>query len=122
MEPVAQYFQIGGFLYSNNLPANAHANGNADRNFLIPPTIEAVTLDGGAFNVRQRNNSVDLAASYVSRQRFRSFVQITGDYRDRDVMSGWSASNPKTNAWLVTEGWADLNPPFCPNSVPVRPG
>ncbi|PYX49605.1 MAG: hypothetical protein DMG76_36940 [Acidobacteria bacterium] len=60
-EPIAQYFQIGDFLYSNNLPANPHGNGYADPNFLIPPTIEAVTLDGELFNVRQGNNSVDLA-------------------------------------------------------------
>jgi hypothetical protein len=26
-EPIAQYFQIGDFLYSNNLPANPHPNG-----------------------------------------------------------------------------------------------
>jgi hypothetical protein len=69
----------------------------------LPPTIEAVTVDGGAFNVRQGNNSVDLAASYVPRERFNSFVQITGDYRDADVMAGWSPSNPKTNAWLALE-------------------
>jgi hypothetical protein len=74
-EPIAQYFQIRDFLYPNNLPANAHGNGYADPNFLIPPTIEAVTIDGGAFNVRGGNNSVDLAASYVPRERFNSFVQ-----------------------------------------------
>ncbi|MGB7844116.1 MAG: TonB-dependent receptor [Candidatus Acidiferrum sp.] len=102
-EPIAQFFQIGDFLYPNNLPANAHGNGYADPNFLIPTTIEAVTVDGGAFNVRQGNNSVDLAASYVPRQRFNSFVQITGDYRDADVIAGWSPSNPKTNAWLAME-------------------
>ena len=102
-EPIAQYFQIGDFLYPNNLPANAHGNGYADPNFLIAPTIEAVTVDGGAFNVRQGNNSVDLAASYVPRERFNSFVQITGDYRDADVMAGWSPPNPKTNAWLAIE-------------------
>jgi hypothetical protein len=102
-EPIAQYFQIGDFLYPNNLPANAHGNGYADPNFLIPPTIEAVTVDGGAFNVREGNNSVDLAASYVPRQRFNSFVQISGDYRDVDVMAGWSSSNPKTDAWLAME-------------------
>lgn len=102
-EPIAQYFQIGDFLYPNNLPANAHGNGYADPNFLIPPTIEAVTVDGGAFNVRQGNNSVDLAASYVPREHFNSFVQLTSDYRDADVMAGWSPSNPKTNAWLAME-------------------
>jgi len=47
-EPIAQFFQIGNFLYPNNLPANAHGNGYADPNFLIPPIIEAVTVDGGA--------------------------------------------------------------------------
>lgn len=102
-EPIAQYFQIGAFLYPNNLPANAHGNGYADPNFLIPPTIEAVTVDGGAFNVRQGNNSVDLAASYAPRERFNSFAQITGDYRDADVIAGWSPSHPNTNAWLAME-------------------
>jgi len=47
-EPIAQFFQIGDFLYPNNLPANAHGNGYADPNFLIPPTIEAVTVNGGS--------------------------------------------------------------------------
>ncbi len=102
-EPIAQFFQIGNFLYPNNLPANAHGNGYADPNFLIPPTIEAVTVDGGAFNVREGNNSVDLAASYVPRQRVSSFLQITGDYRDADVMAGWSPKNPQTNAWIAAE-------------------
>lgn len=103
-EPIAQYFQIGDFLYPNNLPANAHGNGYADPNFLIPPVIEAVSIDGGAFNVRQGNNSVDLAASYVARQRLASFVQLTGDYRDADVVAGWSPRNPVTNAWIALEG------------------
>lgn len=102
-EPVAQYFQIGNFLYPNNLPANAHGNGYADPNFLIPPTIEAVTVDGGAFDVRQGNHSVDLAAAYVPRPRLSSFVQVTADYRDADLMAGWSARNPATNAWVAVE-------------------
>ena len=33
-EPIAQFFQIGNFLYPNNLPANAHGNGYADPNTL----------------------------------------------------------------------------------------
>ena len=68
-EPIAQYFQIGDFLFPNNLPANAHGNGYSDPNVLIPPIIEAVTIDGGAFNVREGNNAVDLAADYVPRRR-----------------------------------------------------
>jgi hypothetical protein len=102
-EPIAQFFQIGNFLYPNNLPANAHGNGYADPNFLIPPIIEAVTVDGGAFNVREGNNSVDLAASYVPRQRVSSFLQLTGDYRDADLMAGWNSPNPQTNAWIAAE-------------------
>ena len=102
-EPIAQFFQIGNFLNPNNLPANAHGNGYADPNFLIAPVIEAVTVDGGAFNVREGNNAVDLAASYVPTQRLNDFVQVTGDYRDADVVAGWSPENPNTNSWVAAE-------------------
>jgi hypothetical protein len=102
-EPIAQYFQIGNFLYPNNLPANAHGNGYADPNFLIAPVIEAVTVDGGAFNVREGNNAVNLAASYVPTQRLNDFVQLTGDYRDADVVAGWSPKNLNTDAWVGAE-------------------
>ncbi len=102
-ESIAQYFQIGDFLYPNNLPANAHGNGYADPNVLIPPTIEAVTVNGGAFDVRQGNNSVDLAASYLPRQRLITFAQLTADYRDLDLTAGWSPRNPETNGWVGLE-------------------
>ena len=102
-EPIAQFFQIGNLLYPNNLPANAHGNGYADPNTLIPLTIDGVTVDGGAFNVREGNNSIDLAATYIPRQRFNSFFQLTGDYRDADLIAGWSPSNPQTNAWIAAE-------------------
>jgi hypothetical protein len=102
-EPIAQFFQISNFLYPNNLPANAHGNGYADPNFLIPLTIEGVTVDGGAFNVREGNNAVDLAAAYIPRQRLNSFLQLTGDYRDADLIGGWTPSNPQTNAWIAGE-------------------
>jgi hypothetical protein len=102
-EPIAQFFQISNFLFPNNLPANAHGNGYSDPNVLITPVIEGVTVDGGAFNVREGNHSIDLAASYVPRPRFHDFVQLTGDYRDVDLMAGWSPQNPETNAWLAGE-------------------
>ena len=102
-EPIGQFFQIGNFLYPNNLPANAHGNGYADPNTLIPLTIDGVTVDGGAFNVREGNNSVDLSVTYIPRQRLNSFVQLTGDYRDADLIAGWSPSNPETNAWIAGE-------------------
>jgi len=102
-EPIAQYFQIGNFLYPNNLPANAHGNGYADPNMLIPLTIESVDVDGAAFNVREGNNSIDIAAAYGPRPRFNSFFQLTGDYRDTDIVAGWSPSNPNSNAWIASE-------------------
>lgn len=100
-EPIAQFYQIGDFLYPNNLPANAHGNGYADPNFLIAPTIEGVRIDGAAFNVREGNNSIDLAASYVPRQDMTSFIQLTGDYRDADAMAGWAPSSK--NGWIAGE-------------------
>ncbi len=102
-EPIAQYLQIGDFLFPNNLPANAHGNGYADPNILIPSTIEGVSVDGGAFDVREGNNAVDLAATYIPVQRIVPFLQATGDGRDGDVVAGWSPQNPATNAWLAAE-------------------
>jgi Carboxypeptidase regulatory-like domain len=102
-EPIAQFFQVGNFLFPNNLPANAHGNGYADPNVLIPPAVEGVTVDGGAFNVREGNHSVDLAATYFPRQRLRDFVELTGDYRDIDLIAGWSPANPMTDAWIALE-------------------
>src|SRR5581483_4541320 len=102
-EPIAQYFQIGDFLVPNNLPANAHGNGYSDPNFMIAPTLQAVTVDGGAFNVRQGNNSVDLAATYIPQPRIATFLEVAGDYRDGDVLAGWAPKNPETNAWLAGE-------------------
>jgi Carboxypeptidase regulatory-like domain len=102
-EPIAQYFQIGDYLVPNNLPANAHGNGYSDPNVLISPTIEGVTVDGGAFNVREGNNAVDLSTSYLPWPRLGSFLQLTGDYRDGDLVGGWSSSDPHKNEWLALE-------------------
>jgi hypothetical protein len=33
---IAQYFEIGNFLFPNNLPANAHGNGYSDPNVSNP--------------------------------------------------------------------------------------
>lgn len=102
-EPIAQYFQIGDFLFPNNLPANAHGNGYADPNPLIAQGIGAVQVDGGAFNVREGNHAVNLAAAYVPRDRLERFFNLTGDYRDLDLVAGWSPSNPVTHGWLGFE-------------------
>jgi hypothetical protein len=39
-ESIAQYIQVGSYLLSNNLSSNAHGNGYADPNILIPATLE----------------------------------------------------------------------------------
>jgi hypothetical protein len=102
-EPIAQYLAVGSFLVSNNLSANAHGNGYADPNIMIPEVIEAVVTDGGAFNVREGNHSVDMAATYGFRPRLEPFATVGGDSRDIDLASGWSPNNPATKAWLAVE-------------------
>jgi len=41
-EPITSFFQVGSYLLSNNLSANAHGNGYSDPNVLVPAMIEAV--------------------------------------------------------------------------------
>ena len=100
-EPIAQYIAVGSYLLPNNLSANAHGNGYADPNIFIPEIIESVQIDGGAFNVREGNHSVNLAATYGLRSHLDPFITITGDYRDIDVVAGWS---PSSQSFLAFEG------------------
>jgi hypothetical protein len=102
-EPIAQYIQIGDFLFQNNLPANAHGNGYADPNLLIPATIGNVSADAGAFDVRHGNNAINLAVAYGLRPRLEPFAEITGDMHDYDFVTGWSPANQQTGAWLAIE-------------------
>jgi hypothetical protein len=102
-EPIAQYIRIGDFLFPNNLPANAHGNGYADPNLLIPNAIGFVESDPGAFDVRHGNNAVDLAVAYGLVSRLEPFVQVSADPRNYDFVSGWSPGNPQTSAWLGME-------------------
>jgi hypothetical protein len=102
-EPIAQYLQVGDYLAPNNLSANAHGNGYSDPNAMVPATIETVQTDGGAFNVREGNHSVDLAAIYGFHDRLDPFVTLTGDYRDIDLTAGWSPANPDTRAWIALQ-------------------
>src|SRR5271155_2338513 len=99
-EPVAQYIAVGSYLVPNNLSANAHGNGYADPNIFIPEVLESVQVDGGAFNVRQGNHSVNLAATYGLRSRLDPFITVTGDYRDIDIVAGFS---PTPESWLAFE-------------------
>src|SRR5580693_166966 len=99
-EPIAQYIAVGTYLVPNNLSANAHGNGYADPNIFIPEVLESVQIDGGAFNVREGNHSVDLAATYGLRSRLDPFITVTGDYRDIDVVAGLS---PSPQSWMAFE-------------------
>lgn len=103
MASIAQYLRIGDYLLPNDLSANAHGNGYADPNILIPALIETAQVDGGAFNVREGNHSVDLAAIYGLRDRHEPFVSLAGDYRDIDLMAGWSPARPGTRAWVALD-------------------
>ena len=102
-EPIAQYFQVGDYLAPNNLSANAHGNGYSDPNAMVPAIIETVETDGGAFNVREGNHAVNLAAIYGFHDRLDPFVTLTGDYRDIDLAAGWSPADPSTRAWIAVE-------------------
>jgi hypothetical protein len=97
-EPIAQYFAIGSYLVPNNLSANAHGNGYSDPNIFIPEVLESVQVDGGAFNVREGNHSVNLAATYGLRSRLNPFITLTGDYRDISVVAGMS---PTPESWVA---------------------
>jgi uncharacterized protein involved in tellurium resistance len=99
-EPIAQYIAVGTYLVPNNLSANAHGNGYADPNIFIPEVLESVQIDGGAFNVREGNHSVNLAATYGLRSRLEPFVTLTGDYRDIDAVTGLS---PTPDSWIALE-------------------
>jgi hypothetical protein len=97
-EPIAQYIAVGSYLVPNNLSANAHGNGYSDPNIFIPEILESVQVDGGAFNVREGNHSVNLAATYGLRSRLNPFLTLTGDYRDIDVAAGFT---PTPESWVA---------------------
>jgi len=99
-EPIAQYIAVGGYLLPNNLSANAHGNGYADPNILIPQVLADVQVDGGSFNVLEGNHAVNLAATYGLRSRVAPFLTLSGDYRDIDVATGFS---PGEKSWVALE-------------------
>jgi hypothetical protein len=97
------FFQVGGYLFPNNLPANAHGNGYADPNMIIPVAIESVQTDGAAFNVREGNNSVNSSITFGMRERIEPTIRLTGDYRDINLVAGWSPANPSNRTWMGAE-------------------
>ncbi len=99
-EPIAQFIAVGGYLLPNNLSANAHGNGYADPNIMIPETLSDVRVDGGAFNVLEGSHSVNLAATYGIRQQLDPFLTLTGDWRDIDLVAGL---RPGNLSWVALE-------------------
>jgi len=99
-ESIAQFIGVGGYLVPNNLSANAHGNGYADPNIFVPQVIESVQIDGGAFNVREGNHSVNLAATYGLRSHLDPFLTVTGDQHDVDLTTGFSIG---PESWLAFE-------------------
>lgn len=100
-EPIAQYVQVGSYLLPNNLSANAHGNGYADPNIFIASVIESVQVDGGAYNVREGNHALNLAATYGLRSHLSPFLTLIGDHRDLTLTAGLS---PSPTAWIAAEG------------------
>src|SRR5207245_3798885 len=94
---------VGGYLFPNNLPPNAHGNGYADPNVIIPVAIESAETDGAAFNVREGNNSVNSSITFGLRERIEPMIRLTGDYRDLNLVAGWSPANPSNRAWIGAE-------------------
>jgi hypothetical protein len=88
----------------NNLSANAHGNGYSDPNIFIPETLESVQVDGGAFNVREGNYSVNLAATYGLRSHLGPFITFTEDYRDLDLVAGVSPTPESEIAFSASYG------------------
>jgi len=100
-EPVAQFIAVGGYLLPNNLSANAHGNGYADPNILIPATLADVQVDGGSYNILEGNHSLNSAVTYGLRTRIDPFLAVTGDYRDLDLAVALSPGNA---SWVAFEG------------------
>src|ERR1700758_1369225 len=98
-EPVAQFLQVGSFLFQNNLTANAHGNGYADPNFLIVPTVGDVLVDSAGYNARYGDHSIDLAVTYAVRERLPRFLALTSDGRDGAVSAGGSPAADTREGW-----------------------
>jgi hypothetical protein len=102
-EPIAQFFQVGSFLFQNNLTANAHGNGYSDPNFVLSPTIGAIVVDNGAYNARYGDHSINLAVTYDVKDRLTPFVQATFDGRDRSLSAAWAPKDQSKRAWVALE-------------------
>jgi hypothetical protein len=102
-EPIAQYLQVGSALIPYNLSANAHGNGYADLNSTIGAAIETVQVDGAAFNIREGNHAVNLAAVYGLHSHMEPMLGVSGDFRNVDLVAAWNPFGAGTRGWLAVE-------------------
>ena len=100
---IAQFIKVGDFLFPNNLSANAHGNGYADPNLLIPQTIGTVESDAAAFDVRYGDHAVNLSTTYGLRSQLGPSVEAIFDSRSVDLASIWRPQNPRVRAWIASE-------------------
>jgi len=100
---IAQFVKVGDFLFPNNLSANAHGNGYADPNLLIPQAIGDVETDEAAFDVRYGDHAVNLSTTYGLRSQIGPSLEATFDSRNVDLVSIWSPQNPRVRAWIASE-------------------
>jgi hypothetical protein len=106
-EPIAEYIKVGSYLVSKKLSANAHGNGYADPNILVPAVIESTQTDGGAFNVLEGNHSQNLAATYGLRSQLDPFVTFAGDYRDLDLVACWSPTSEAHSSIMLQASYGN---------------
>ncbi len=71
------------------------------RTYYIADVIDSVQVDGGAFNVREGNHALNLAAIYGLRSYLNPFITLTTDYRDATLTAGMS---PSADSWAAMEG------------------
>lgn len=102
-QPIAQFFEVGGFLLQNNLTANAHGNGYADPNFVIPSVIGGAVVDNAGFNARYGDHSINLAVTYQVRNKLTPSVQVTTDGRDVGVAGAWAPADMAKHEWIAAE-------------------
>ncbi len=102
-EPIAQFIEIGTFLFQNNLTANAHGNGYADPNFIIGSTVGGVLVDNAGYNARYGDHSINLAVTYGVRDRIPAFLQLTSDGRDGALTAGWGPQDDRKKEWIAGE-------------------
>ena len=94
---------MGGYLVPNNLSANAHGNGYADPNIYISGALGSVETDSGAYNVLEGDHALNMSAAYSLRSQLRTFLTLTGDYRDIDLTAGFAPSDTAKKEWLAFE-------------------